>query len=273
MSYSPSTLAKRFLIYLLTLVFIVSSCLFFSAPAQAGGNFLQYVGRQIVLRFKPPKGPSPNRRAGGFGRGSICPVDVDMPLTALAIEPLADQSQNDLPETSRLNYIGGETTEASPTFWFYVPYTRSKSEGTARFMLLDESKKPVFKNPLALSLTENSGIISVSLPPQTSLQVGKSYFWYFSVICDLDRPSRNPSVNGWIQRVPNEPGTVTGQDFVWYDVLNSLASARRQSPSRIDFQRSWELFMRNSKGLEKFAQKEIQPCCTTENQPGDLVKL
>lgn len=264
---------KRSLTYFLTLVLVMSFCLVFPAPAQAGDNFFTYVGKQIALRFKPPKGPSPNRRAGGFGRGGSCPVDVDMPLTALAIEPLADQSQQDLPKTSRLNYVGGETTEASPTFWFYVPYTRSKSEGTARFMLLDEFRKPVFENPINLTLGESPGIISVSLPPQSSLQTGKPYFWYFSVICDLDRPSRNPSVNGWIQRVPSKPGIADGQDTVWYDALNTLASARRQSPSRVDLQKYWDLFMRNHPGLEQLAQKDIQPCCTTENQTNDVVKL
>ena len=242
MNYPPFAFVKRLLVYLFTLLLVVSFCLGSPAPAQAGDNpiiqFGRYVQRQVALRFNPPKGLSPNRRSGGSGRGDTCPVDVDMPLTALAIESLTDQSQKDLPETNRSNYVGGETTEASPTFWFYVPYTGSKSEGTARLMLLDESKMPVFENPISLSLTENPGIISVSLPPQVALQIDKPYFWYFSVICNLDRPSRNPSVNGWIRRrVPSEPGTAAGQDIVWYDVLNTLASARRQSPSRVDLQR------------------------------------
>jgi hypothetical protein len=226
-----------------------------------------------VWRFNPPKGPSPNRRAGGFGRGGSCSVDFDVPLTALAISPPSAQNDKNLPEISRLNSVGGETTEASPTLWFYVPYTRSKSEGVARFMLLDESKKPILEKPINLALTENPGIISVSISSQQPLEVGKSYFWYFSVICDLDHPSRNPSVNGWIRRVPVDTEATEGNDNVWYDKLNTLLSYRRQSPNRIDFQKNWEIFIAGNKGLEKLAQKEIIQCCTVENQPDTLVQL
>ena len=275
MKHSSSAPAKRFFGCLFTLILIVSFCLGSPAPAQAGDNFFQYVGKQIALRFNPPRGPSPNRRSGGFGRGGSCPVNTeDMPLTALAIKPSSDQSQNDSPETRRLYSVGGETTKASPTLWFYVPYTRSTpSEGTAHFMLLDKSQKPVFANPLNLSLPDHPGIISVSLPPQISLKHDEAYFWYFSVICDLDHPSRNPSVNGWIRRVPSKPEEEEGNNLVWYDQLNTLAIARRQLASRIDVQRAWDLFMRDDKSLAKLAQKDIQPCCTAEEQTDDLVKL
>jgi len=268
MSQPPVSFVKRVLVYLLTLVLLGSLCLSFPAPAQAGGSWLDYIGRQIALRFNPPRGPSPNRRSGGFGRGDTCLVDIDLPLTALAIEPLYKQTKEN-PPVGRLNYVGGETTEASPTLWFYTPYTRSQGEGFARFMLLDEFNKPVFENPIKLFLPESPGIISVSLPQQHSLLVEKPYFWYFSVICNLDRPSRNPSVNGWIRRVPSEPGQEPGKpdesNLAWYDLLNTLASARRQSPSKIDSQRYWDLLMRSNKGLEKLAQKEISRCCVIEN--------
>ncbi len=74
---------KRVMASLCALVLIMSLCLVFPAPAQAD-NFFTYVGRQIALRVSPPKGPSPNRRSGGFGRGGSCSVEVDPPLTALA---------------------------------------------------------------------------------------------------------------------------------------------------------------------------------------------
>ena len=134
-------------------------------------------------------------------------------------------------------------------------------------MLLDEFNKPVFENPIKLSLPESPGIISVSLPQQYSLLVEKPYFWYFSVICNLDRPSRNPSVNGWIRRVSSEPGQEPGKpdekNLVWYDLL-TLANDRRQSPDQLDLKRYWDLLMRSHKGLEKLAHKEIRQCCTPE---------
>ena len=132
-------------------------------------------------------------------------------------------------------------------------------------MLLDEFNKPVFENPIKLSLPESPGIISVSLSQQHSLLVEKPYFWYFSVICNLDCPSRNPSVNGWIRRVSSEPGQEPGKpdekNLVWYDLL-TLANDRRQSPDQLDLKRYWDLLMRSHKGLEKLAQKEIRQCCT-----------
>lgn len=257
MNSSPWPLVKRVIGYFVTLLLIVSLCLVSPAPVQAG-NPIDYVLKQIALRLNPPKGPSPNRRSGGFGRGDSCPIEVDLPLTALAIAPPSNQTEKSRLKMGRTQY-GGETTEASPGFWFYVPYTRFTSEGYAQFMVLDEARQPLFEQPVRLELADQPGIISVNLPQQQALQIKHPYFWYFSVICDRDRPSRNPSVNGWIQRVPSTPGVPDGQNYdVWYDLLNALATARRQSPHRLDLQIAWAQLMKNNKGLEKLAQKELR---------------
>jgi hypothetical protein len=93
------------------------------------------------------------------------------------------------------------TISAYPTFWFYVP-DELQGKDFAEFMLQDEKEEDIFDRPIQVEL-KTSGIISFKLPSREKpLEPNKPYHWFFSVICDFQRPSRNPSIEGWVERIP-----------------------------------------------------------------------
>ena len=153
--------------------------------------------------------------------------------------------------------VGGFTIAAQPTFWFYIPYTltpdlstpETPSKLVAQFVLLDESDHPVWNELMAIELSNHPQLVeyppSHSYPLSYSLETDKPYKWYFSVICDSEKLSRNPVVRGWVQRI--EPTSelqaalrsaprfkqylVYQENLIWFDTVSSLVKTRRQFPS------------------------------------------
>lgn len=117
-------------------------------------------------------------------------------------------------------------------------------------MLLDENRHlvqaPVYAQlPQTLGefqLSKNPGIIAglTLSSKEKALEIGKQYSWYFSILCDLQKPSRNPEVAGQIQRVlpgllPRvpEPAYIVHSDthnsienVVFYDTVTQLVKKR-----------------------------------------------
>lgn len=179
-------------------------------------------------RFQTGTERDPKRRSGG-DRGE-CPAlssnlntAPDNHLTAL------------IPES-------GETLSAleSPTLWFYIPYS-SKSPLSARLVIRDEYGKMVME-PQITELPTTSGIVRWQLPQE--LKINQSYHWYFSVLCNSDKPSSNPIVDGWIRRIqPNlalvsqlrtatltEQVTLYTQAGLWSDAFTLVANQRDTDP-------------------------------------------
>ncbi|MCZ0901808.1 DUF928 domain-containing protein, partial [Microcoleus sp. HI-ES] len=76
----------------------------------------------------------------------------------------------------------GRTVSDYPTFFFYLPKTEAES---AEFILKDQSGKQIYKQDLTIS--NLSGVIGLSIPANQNvppLEVGKSYRWNFTVICN-----------------------------------------------------------------------------------------
>lgn len=141
------------------------------------------------------------------------------------------------------------TVEGYPTFWFYLPPYQTSMQ-SVEFVLLDQDRH-LFKAPIYAQLPQNSeGVIAgLTLPNQgKTLEVGKQYSWYFSILCDPFKPSRNPELTGQIQRVlpstlpvSNKPSylvydnTYTGQEgiesVVFYDTVTQLIEKRSSYPS------------------------------------------
>lgn len=170
---------------------------------------------------------------GGAIRGP-CASTEQIPLTALV--------PDNQPEL---------TVEPYPTFWFYIPAYNSRVE-FAKFMLLDANNHPVLKQPILVKLPESSGIAKFTLPKtesvwlkERSLEVGKSYYWFFSVVCNPRKPSLDPNVKGAIERVERtsrqesqlknapveQPYLVYAKNgIVWYDSLTRLIEERDSYP-------------------------------------------
>jgi len=192
--------------------------------------------------YVPPDRGLPGRREGGGTRG-ICLAQPT--LTAL------------MPPT---NF--GRTTRADPTLYWYIPQNRA---GAAEFELLNEKEETVYKTQVPLS--HQSGVIQITLPsanPVAVLEVGKTYHWYFSLVCDPQDRSGDVITEGWIERsAPDATLThrldkATGGDRaalyaeagIWYDALDTLAELRTLSPNDPTVVRSWNNLL-TSVGLNK----------------------
>jgi hypothetical protein len=222
--------------------------------AYAQGNFFRNLLERTGLYSPPRRGTAPRgRRVGGAGRGPICAlaeneqsnqVNALMPFQPVS----AENSQENQPAETGANteLVGGLTIAPQPTFWFYVPYiaTETFSKRVARFVLLDETDRPVWNELISVELRDRPRLVEYSLP--YTLATEKLYKWYFSVICDSDKLSRNSTVRGWVQRTEPTPElqlALRNADLsrfeqylayanhgIWFETVNSLVNIRRQFP-------------------------------------------
>ncbi|MDJ0631734.1 MAG: DUF928 domain-containing protein [Xenococcaceae cyanobacterium MO_188.B29] len=259
-----------------TLAFIVTSFLLFPLFPVSQNNTLTHrlipvahaqdivsVFKQLLERtglYSPPqRGTAPiGRRVGGAGRGPICALtqidpddrdrqtELNQSVTALvALQTTEDEEQ--LQQTdldADVGAVGGLTLEAQPTFWFYLPYISTPETPpnriVAQFVLLDETEHPVWNELMSVDLLENPRLVEYLLP--YTLETDKLYSWYFSVICDAEKLSKNPVVRGWVQRIEPteelqtalknaplfEQYMVYAENGIWFDTVNSLVKTQRQ---------------------------------------------
>lgn len=196
----------------------------------------------------PPDDGAPAGTAGGASRGG-CPSDPkEKPfLTAL------------IPATGKVL-----TVAERPTLFFYIPKTSARKVG---FSLKDETENDVYQTDLAI--TGNPGIVSVSLPPSApALEIGKTYNWYFSMLCNSSDFSGNLVVNGSLQRTeisstlakaqeltsPLERAAFYAKNGIWLEALANLAEARRKQPDDSKIAEQWTELLKSA-GLETVAEK------------------
>lgn len=238
----------RFLV--LPLVLVLAGTTLPIAPAQAV-DWGQLV--KVIFSSDRGRGSARNRPDGGSTRGGNCTPQQEGGLRALI--PGEDW---------------GATAQPEPTFWFYIPFQSSHQRTQplqARFVLLNEQREPVLRRPLRMNLPANPGIVQFTLPqdpsiwmPGQSLQANQSYNWFFTVLCEPDKPSRNPGVQGWIRRtsLPPQPTQATLQtqlqlaieQKLGYDVLTFLAKTRNEDG------KAWEQFLQ-AVGLTQAHQMQV----------------
>lgn len=162
------------------------------------------------------------------------------------------------------------TVAAEPTLFFYIPLTGFAVD-TLEFTLQDKNENTHYKT--TLTVPENPGIISLKIPPSAQLQVGNSYHWTFSLICQTRRSNERIDVNGAIQRVrltpelnanlaaaePREIPTIYANAGIWHETLSSLAKLLQNYPQDKTLADRW-VRMLESAGLGNIAEEElIQP--------------
>lgn len=201
----------------------------------------------------------PNRRTPGATRGG-CTQEIK-PLTA----PTTQMN----PLTALVPEMDPQlTTEGKPVFFFYIPQTSAQELELA---MLDENDNLLGKNTIKPPI--KPGIVSISpSADMLPLQVGKTYHWSFSVICDREDRSGSLVVQGSIQRItpdpnltielkkakPQERATLYATAGLWQDSLATLAELRRDVPKDPEVKTDWEELLK-SVGLEQFAQQPIEP--------------
>jgi Domain of Unknown Function (DUF928) len=214
---------------------------------------------------KPPRLSTIPGRAVGMGSRDDCPA-VKTPLIALV--PFLQGGTKSVD-------VWGLSTSERPTFWFYLPYTKNFANVSAEFVLQDSEENDVYKN--AVALPAKVGVIGVPLPSTVApLQIGKTYRWFFKVICTKEAGSPPINVEGDIQRVtlqaneesqlasatdPREKISIYAASGIWFDSLTLLAQLRFQSPNDTSLVADWQSLLQ-SIGLENLANASL---VTTEN--------
>ncbi|MGI2909416.1 DUF928 domain-containing protein [Tolypothrix sp. VBCCA 56010] len=213
-------------------------------PILANTTFWQNVLAYLGFQPRKVKGTPEDHGTDGGGRGN-CPNLAlaydnkfkDIQLTALIPEVQPYPSSSLTPKSAKI--IWSDTIKQRPNLWFYIPYKYDEKTQLkfAKFALIDEDKRLVTQPPFLFQLPKQPGIVQVKMP--INLEVNKPYKWFFSIVCDENKPSRNPSVSGWIQRIlPNKAGFVVepSEDVLarisyrdiakrglWFDAFTRLA--------------------------------------------------
>jgi Domain of Unknown Function (DUF928) len=217
-----------------------------------------------AVEFSAPNTPPPGRRVGGAVRGTsaspqTCVTDSQKQLTALV--PKVDVVL---------------TTQNYPTFFWYVP---PNSATMIEFNLIDDSSgEIVYESKLKTS--GETGIVSLSLPENASLpplEVGKDYYWSFTIMCDRRNWQANPFVEGLIRRV--EPNASLQQKLAqasaiervnlyanagfWYDTIAELANLRRSNPNDSLLTQEWQELLRSVQ-LDDIVLEPLNPNVISE---------
>jgi Domain of Unknown Function (DUF928) len=167
------------------------------------------------------------------------------------------------------------TTIANPTFFFYVPQT---SAPVMELVLEDDQEEVIYQK--ILPAPGKPGIVSLNVPADANfpgLKVGKSYKWYFSLICDRNERSSDYVVKGSIERItldqtlktqlekakPEEQAAIYALSGIWENSLTMLAQLRKSSPNSLAIKSDWEDLLRSG-GLEEIVQEPLVPCCTLQ---------
>ncbi|MBD2137820.1 DUF928 domain-containing protein [Anabaena sp. FACHB-1237] len=236
----------------LPLVLVPSLVILSAFPAQL---LAQSSPMQISLKFPQAEDRgAPDKTIGGGRRGTSCiKLDPGKPsLTALM--------------PNRKNT--GNTAKDGTSLFVYVPKSTAK---TAEFLVMDEEGEEIYKQEL--KMTGTSGIMKASVPEKVPLKVGKSYTWYFTIVCNPEDSNSNESVKGMINRVALKPSEqkllqnkdlykqaeIYAQNNYWYNTLEAMMEIRKEKPNE------WRELL-SSVGLKELADAP-NLSETTPNKP------
>jgi hypothetical protein len=229
-----------------------------------GLSFLiPFTAAEARITFKAPEGlQAPGRRVAG---GSRAPQERN-----------CSSGQNPLTAVVPNSNIG-LTTQANPTFFFYIPQTSA----TLELVLRDQDKeyKQMYKS------SEKGGIVSIPFN-KTPLEVDKVYRWSLSIVCNPKERSKDKFVEGAIVRVktvaqlasklatasPQERANLYAEAGIWQDSLASLAQSLSDNPSNAELKAEWQaLLTSKSVGLDNLVSEPLlfgqqKPQVITTNQ-------
>ena len=224
----------------------------------------------------PPLNDSPDTTISG-GPRFIQPIeDIDAPPTprVRSVRSCENFPQAIFTALVPENKIG-RTVSDYPTFFFYLPQTGAEF---AKFILEDESGNLIYQQDLTIK--NLSGVIGVSIPADKNvppLEVGKSYTWKFTVVCDAQDRSSALLERGIVRRVevsanilreletadPRQKTVIYAENGIWQDALSTLAAARRANPNDTDLAADWESLLDSVRlgaiAKEPILEMEAQP--------------
>lgn len=197
----------------------------------------------IAQQYVPPRRGNPGRREGAGTRfpGDLC-LAGKTPLLGL---------------TPADNF--GTTTSKTPVLLWHVPKTNA---GMAELRVVDSADKELYSTTVPLK--DSPGIVSVQLPAKVTnqMEMNKDYQWQFSLLCVQNDPSKNPFVEGVVQRVPidanltkalkaasnpRDRASIYAKAGVWYDAVSTLATQRCLKPGDASLATSWKNLLQSVK--------------------------
>lgn len=211
----------------------------------------------LAQQYTPPRRGIPGRRDGAGTRSPDACVSSRKPLMAL--------SPTDSFST---------TTSQTPTLFWYIPKTKAV---IGELRITDDYDQDIYS--ALIPLNGGAGVFSHVLPKSVTntLKTEQDYRWQFALICDPMQPSRNPFVEGIVQRVQGNSGlsmalekafdvrdraSIYAAAGIWQDAIATLAQERCTSPKDPALLNSWNTLLKSVR-LEAFAQEPLSPTCTT----------
>lgn len=161
------------------------------------------------------------------------------------------------------------TMTDQPVIWVYVP-EQPRSDVTAEFVLIDRNDSPQLKQ--SVFLVNTPGIIGI--PLAEPLQPDEEYRWAFTVQHNPNKPTQNPTVEGFIQQgsldlevmqqvaqsqSPQERIHLYAQSGFWYDALTLAAQARCEGSKDDRMATEWQDLL-VSAGFRAFGREAIVNC-------------
>lgn len=126
------------------------------------------------------------------------------------------------------------TVSAQPTFYWLAEHTINRP---VEFTLVEDGNP----NPIYVQTFDRleAGMNQVALDSEQPLEVGKTYRWTVSVICNAQRRSADVFAQGWVERVevsqelqarldaadsPEDRAQAYAESSIWFDALAALSS-------------------------------------------------
>lgn len=196
----------------------------------------------LAAPYVPPSGlGAPARRESAGTRGCV----FGNPASLIAL----------MPESGV-----GRTTEAYPTFYWYLPISQASFVEFTLTHNSDTGEAAELIYQTRFAVTGEKGIMSLQLPPTASmppLVEGDRYHWQVAVFCNPNSPSGELQVDGWIERqAPDASLTAALTDAseldqanlyasngYWFDALDRLMSLQVSDPDNTDIQANLAEFL------------------------------
>ncbi len=160
----------------------------------------------------------------------------------------------------------GATVLTRPSLLVYVPAATPAQQ--LKFVFADVTTY--------IPLDQSPGLVQLQVP--LDLEPGQSYLWTLKLICDRNRPEKDPRVDGEIKRIslPDFEAVITQAPLIdrlallqsqgiWYDTVATLAELRRMDPLNPRLQRQWTTLLQ-SQDLEDIAPATLLECCEYPSQ-------
>jgi len=169
------------------------------------------------------------------------------------------------------------TTQPFPSFLFYIPDKATSIDRGEFWLLSADDKTSIYKTSVAFENTP--GIVKIDLPsdPQYALEEGKSYHWYFKILCqDNFETSASLNIDGWVQRVPLTPTRKemieAGSTEIWYDSVVFIANGLINYPRSEEMQFLWLKLLQHI-DLEHLKEAPIIETLKREQISTDPIKV